>query len=310
MLTRVRMAQLLAIALIGGIVLGAIAGMRFFGPAGLAVGAIFGLITGFISLGILAPALAFKNLIVGVLLLYPLPVVAAIVSGPLGPDAAISATGAILALSALGVHCLLKQTTPTPKRGQCPRCDAQIDEGAERCPECDTPLSPDGKERRWDPLSVAWLAVVSAGMLALSAATVPPALERATLGYATRDPQRLMELMADPDMQTSFSAAERLKKIDPHLLVEALNNPDHRIRRQAAYSMRQGYEHDPEALTALIGALNDSNAEVRYEVAVTLGSIANPAALDALQQTIKTDPSTRVVRAATEAVAEIKERND
>ena len=307
MLTPLRMALLLVIALAGGAFMGALSGLAFFAPAGLIVGGILGLMIGFISLAIVAPALAHKDLIAGVALMYPLPGIVALATGVVGPDAAIPATGAVLALCALGTHLFLKEEWPHATPGRCRACDYDVEGITHRCPECGTKVTPTGKPRRYNPVSVVWLSLVSALLVTLAVVTVPPAFERAGIGFVSSDPERLMELMGDNEMTVHDRAARRLRDIAPDLLAtRALVHPDHGTRRQAARMLRSGFEHDPVVFHALVRALNDPNDYVRYEVAISLGAIANPEALPALRLAATTDPSAMVARAALDAITEIE----
>ena len=302
-----RTLQLCALSIVGGGVLGALAGAAFFPPAGAGIGAIFGLVIGIISLCVIAPALAHKGLRSGALTTYLPAAVVAPIAGAFGPDVAIPVTGAALAAGALGAHCLLRDTIPREIHAHCPGCGHDVSASASaRCPECGRTIAPPKPARQWSGPVVAWLVAVILTLGTLSFIAGVPAIERATIGFGAADPHQLMHHMSDPEARVRREAARRLAEIDPRLMLEALAHPEEGTRREAARSLRKGFDGDPWVVPALIEALADRSAFVRAEAAASLGALGDLDALPALRERAENDDSPMVVRGAREAIKSIE----
>lgn len=86
--------------------------------------------------------------------------------------------------------------------------------------------------------------------------------------------------------------------------VEALHDPDARVRKKAAFKLGNVGTADPTALPALVAALGDRDAAVRGETILALmkfGPVAREA-LPPLTELQRRDPDARVRQYATRAV--------
>lgn len=90
--------------------------------------------------------------------------------------------------------------------------------------------------------------------------------------------------------------------------VEALQAPDVQLRKKAAAKLGNVGKADPAAVPALVGALNDPDAEVRVEVILALVKLG-PAARDAapkLGEMARDDPDEAVRASAGRALEKIR----
>jgi HEAT repeat protein len=90
--------------------------------------------------------------------------------------------------------------------------------------------------------------------------------------------------------------------------VQALNDPDARIRKEAASKLGNAGPASPAVLPSLVAALKDPDAKVRREVILALvkfGPDANEAAPD-LAELQKSDRDARVRTYAAEALEKIQ----
>src|SRR5581483_4175928 len=67
-------------------------------------------------------------------------------------------------------------------------------------------------------------------------------------------------------------------------LIGLMNDPDADLRMQAALAL--GAQRRPEAVTALLAALDDADVNVRFHVIEALGKQAPPAAIERLAQVV------------------------
>lgn len=91
--------------------------------------------------------------------------------------------------------------------------------------------------------------------------------------------------------------------------VQALQNPDAKVRKEAAFKLGNVGPTDPAALPALRGALKDRDARVRREAILALLK-CGPGARDAiseLTQVQKTDRDAKVREYAAKALEKLKE---
>ncbi len=301
-----RTLQLATLSVLGGILLGALAGATFLPPGGVLIGAAFGIVIGFISMVIVAPALVHKRLRTAALPVYLPAAIVALASGPFGPDIAIPVTGAALAAGALLVHCAMRDAFPPPPHPHCRWCGHDVSaDASRRCAACGARITP-GKTRHWSRRVVVWLSTVSLLLLWLGFLAAEPRIERATLGFGTADPHQLMHYMGDEEAQVRRQAARRLVDVDPRLLREALLHPSARTRREAARTLGDGFAGEAWAAQALVEALGDRSPFVRAEAAAALGAMGARDALPALRDVAASDPSPMVARTAEQAIGRLE----
>jgi HEAT repeat protein len=91
--------------------------------------------------------------------------------------------------------------------------------------------------------------------------------------------------------------------------IEALQSPDAKIRKQAAFKLGNVGPSDPNALPALLEALNDGDATVRREaiLAVLKCGIEARTAVPTLRAVQQTDPNGQVRQCAAQALARLLE---
>lgn len=309
-MSSLRTLQLILLSLLGGVVLGALAGLAFFFPGGMLIGAVFGLVIGIVSLAITAPALAYKRLRTVAIPAYAPAAATALASGAFGPDVAVPLTGAALGAGALAAHCVFPNTLAPPRaHPHCRKCGLDVGAvAASRCPECGARIGPAPASRRASGPVVAWLVIAISVLLALGYAGALPDVDRPALRLDAADPPQLMHHMGDADAGVRRAAAARLASIDPRLLLDALAHPNESTRREAARSLGDPDAANPWALPGLIDALNDRSPYVRAEAARSLGILGDTDALPALRERLAGDESEMVVRAAREAIARLDRR--
>jgi len=89
-------------------------------------------------------------------------------------------------------------------------------------------------------------------------------------------------------------------------LIEALNDENHYVRREAARAI--GQLGSPEAMTAILGLLEgESDEETRRNALIALGNIGDERALETLRQSLK-NPSYLIRRAAEMGLEQLQKR--
>lgn len=91
--------------------------------------------------------------------------------------------------------------------------------------------------------------------------------------------------------------------------IEALQSPEAKIRKQAAFKLGNVGPSDPNALPALLAALNDGDASVRREaiLAVLKCGIEARTAVPTLRALQQHDPNEQVRQCAAKAVERLLE---
>jgi HEAT repeat protein len=89
--------------------------------------------------------------------------------------------------------------------------------------------------------------------------------------------------------------------------IEALQNPDARVRKQAAFKLGNAGPVDADALPALLGALKDREAAVRSEAILALVKFGPAAgeAVPVLTELRLRDPNAQVRRYAAKAIEKL-----
>lgn len=123
------------------------------------------------------------------------------------------------------------------------------------------------------------------------------------------DPVKFKEVItrlrsSDPaERSKAAREAGDLGYVEP--LIEALQDPDKKVRFWAAYSL--GAIKDPRAVDPLINSLKDVDEGVRYRAVEALGEIADSKAKDAIEGALK-DPSAAVCQIAAWSLKKIEQQ--
>jgi len=112
----------------------------------------------------------------------------------------------------------------------------------------------------------------------------------------------LLDALSDENGRVRSRAAEALGKIGDPRAVEPLiqlldaKDPDWGVRARCVESL--GKLRDARATQSLIAATEDMASQVRYQAAVALGAVSDPAATNALKKLAEYDPDPTVRNAA------------
>lgn len=140
--------------------------------------------------------------------------------------------------------------------------------------------------------------VRAAGVLGVSATLLLAACDREPAPADTQDLALVMGWtdpvahLESPDHDVRLQAIRDLSSADdpvvvPHL-IRALEDPDFRIRREAADGLRRHAEQAEDAVPALAVALDDPSAIVRARARNALSAIGGPRAAGALRDHLRT----------------------
>ena len=128
----------------------------------------------------------------------------------------------------------------------------------------------------------------------------PVALQAATLfreGFETRQSSELTRLLEHPSrdirQETQFELADRGTESVPLLLVMAVKSTHQMARLHAIWALEQIARREPATINKLIPLLNDSNPEVRAQVAKALGERRATQSAEGVLALLR-DPSARV----------------
>ena len=82
---------------------------------------------------------------------------------------------------------------------------------------------------------------------------------------------------------------EGLEALEPELIVAALTDPEPGVRENAVRLSETRLDVEDRLLNAILGMTRDSNARVRFQLALTLGYVGDSRAVEALREIIRQD---------------------